>query len=89
MNAFKFEIGAVLKDVITQFTGVVMARTQYFTGCVHYGLELQKLAKDGQIRGQYEWIDESRLMATGKHINLPGKTKEVRSGPHPSAPTLR
>jgi len=89
MNTFKFEIGAILKDVITGFTGVAMARAQYFTGCVHYGLELQKLEKDGQIHGQYEWIDESRLVATGKVVNLPGKTKEVRSGPHPSAPTLR
>ena len=46
MSDFKFELGEVLKDKITGFTGVVMGRTEYFTDCDHYGLCSQKLRNE-------------------------------------------
>jgi len=56
----KFELGEVLKDKITGFQGVAMARTEYFTDCIHYGLCSQEL-KDGKPI-DWEWIDETRLV---------------------------
>lgn len=35
---FKFELGSRAKDIISQFTGIIMGRTDYLTGGVRqYG----------------------------------------------------
>lgn len=61
----KFRLGEILKDKITGFKGVAMARTEYFTGCTHYGLAAQKLGKSGTPE-DWQWFDEIRLMRTKK-----------------------
>lgn len=33
IKMFKFENGQIVKDMITGFTGVVVARVNYMTGC--------------------------------------------------------
>ena len=50
MVNFKFKKGEVLKDKITGFSGVVMARCDYITGCIHYGLLSRDLDK-GKVGG--------------------------------------
>jgi hypothetical protein len=35
---FKFRVGEVVKEKITGFKGVVMAQTNYISGCVQYGV---------------------------------------------------
>lgn len=80
---FRFELGEVLRDVVSGFEGVVMVRSEYFTGCVHYGLCPQKLKDEKMI--DWEWIDESRLArVVGKRIifNVQKKT----SGAMPAGP---
>lgn len=81
----KYELGQELKDIITGFKGIVMGRTEYLTGCVHYGLSPQKLTENGKTP-DYEWIDESRLVATGKKIK--GYKCPETSGPEQNAPSL-
>lgn len=44
---FKFELGVTLKERVTGFEGVVMGRTQYYTGCDHYGLLSRELTDKG------------------------------------------
>jgi len=88
---FKFELGEVLKDTITGLRGVVMGRTQYITGCTHYGLLTRKLNKDGKVP-DWEWMDEMRLQRTGEktplHSNLVPKTgKPKNGGPAQNAPS--
>lgn len=74
----KFKLGEVLRDKITGYIGVVMGRTEYMTGCTHYGLLSPELTKDGKI-AEYEWIDESRLELTKKQaVRREGPS---RSGP--------
>lgn len=51
----KFKIGQIVKDVITGYTGVVMAVTEYH--------------KDGKPV-KWKWIDEQRLTATGKTVEI-------------------
>ena len=84
---FKFELGDILKEKITGFTGVVMVRAEYFTGCVHYGLCAQKIDKDGKIP-DWQWIDATRLVKLeGKvELDLP-KGPSAISGPMPSGPS--
>ena len=63
---FKFGIGDQLKDLVTGFTGVVMARTQYYTGCNDYGLLSPKLDYKGDPK-KWEWFDERRLLCQQKN----------------------
>lgn len=85
---FKYEIGQILKDKITGFEGVVMARSEYYTGCNQYGLARRNLDKDGRVGG-WEWIDEIRLTLTGESIDVDHKARtENPGGPAPHAPEM-
>lgn len=87
---FKYELGDILKDKVTGFTGVVMVRAEYFTGCIHYGLCPRKVGKNGTIP-EWEWVDVSRLVkAKGKVILSQSTSKKAvrTSGPMPSGPEM-
>ena len=62
---FKFKLGAKVKDTLTGFEGVVMARTEYYTGCNTYGIQSPKLIK-GNAPAEWIWIDEVRLTGSFK-----------------------
>lgn len=61
---FAFANGQKLKDKVTGFTGVVMCRTDYLTGCARYGLLTTKL-KDGKPQ-KLEYFDEDVLKPVKK-----------------------
>lgn len=69
-HTFKFELGERVKDCITGMTGVIMARSNFITGCDQYGICDTKLTKDGK-RPDWEYFDENRLVKSGKGIKLP------------------
>ncbi len=81
----KYRLGEELKDIVTGFKGVVMGRTEYLTGCNHYGLAPQKIKADGTV-ADWTWFDESRLASTGK--NLKGYKAPNTSGPEQNAPEM-
>ena len=81
---FKFEIGEVVKDIVTGFEGVIMSVTYYFTGCNHYGLCSQNLGEKEKI-DEWKWFDEKRLMTMGMKISFFGGD-EPSSGPCQSPP---
>jgi hypothetical protein len=80
----KFELGEELQDVVTGYKGIVMGRTDYFTGCVHYGLAAREL-KDGKTL-DWEWFDETRLSKIGNGIRF--EVEKSTSGPMPHAPSM-
>jgi hypothetical protein len=81
----KYELGMELRDIITGFRGIVVGRTEYLTGCNHYGLAPRKLLDTGKPQ-EWEWIDESRLVATGKVLD--GYESPRTSGPEHNAPQM-
>ncbi len=83
---FKYELGAMLREVITGFKGVAMGRTQYFTGCNHYGLLSPILNKDGKPE-EWQWFDETRLEQIGDFLIVLDDGKPT-SGPHPNSPEM-
>ncbi len=66
---FKFELGQKVKERITGFKGVIVARSQYMTGCNRYGIQSQKLKSDGKPL-EWEYFDEDLLEIDGKNINI-------------------
>lgn len=56
---FLFGLGDTVKDRVTGFTGVVMARVQYITGCNQYHVQPPKLKAGALQDGHY--FDEMRL----------------------------
>lgn len=59
-----FELGTTAKDKITGFSGMVVGRVEYISGCNQILLS-PKVAKDGTLRGA-EWFDEQRCDQVGK-----------------------
>lgn len=74
---FKFKLGERVKDIITGLSGVVMARSNFITGCDQYGISPTKLKKDGS-RPDWEYFDENRLVRNGTGVKLPEDKKETR-----------
>jgi len=86
MTNFKFKLGAKVKDKITGFTGYVMCRSQYLTGCDVYSL-IPFNKKEAFQDGKEKWksFDATRLTFVSKGINLdsktPGEKKSKPGGP--------
>ena len=59
--SFKFNLGDEVKTKITGFKGIIRGRTDYLTGCNHYGLQSEKLDKDGNPK-KWQWFDEEELV---------------------------
>jgi hypothetical protein len=56
---FKFKMGAHVKDRLTGFEGVVIARADYLDGTKGYSLQARSTV-DGKVVSE-EWIGEGRL----------------------------
>ena len=78
---FKFKLGAKVKDSLTGFEGIVMARTEYYTGCNTYGILSPKLTKN-EVPAEWVWIDE--VLLTG-NLKIAKKTP---GGSFPVPPSM-
>ena len=58
------KLGQKVKDSITGFEGIVVARAEYLNGCVSCQVEAKEL-KDG-VPLQAQWFDEQRLTIQSK-----------------------
>ena len=85
MSIFKLELGQIVKEIHTGYTGVVMARTDHITGCIQYGILNKKLDKNGDVR-EWEWFDEDRFVCVGKKKKAMIKDSTAVGGPCPTAP---
>ena len=80
MKIFKFNLGSEVKDKITGFKGVIRVRSEYLTGCNVYGVQPQKLTKDGEI-GAWKYFDEDLLVLVKKDkivINTEDKVVTIK-----------
>ena len=78
---FKFELGQEVKDKYSSVVGLIMSRTQYFTGCIQYSVFIPSLDKDGYPK---DWLayDEARLVKTKVAAK---KSKGSPGGPMPTS----
>ncbi len=85
----KIKLGDKVKDKITGFEGIVIARIEYLNGCIQYGVKAR--VKEAALK-EAEYIDEGQIERLGPGINKPEpkptKEKEPRKtgGFQPDAP---
>ena len=87
----KVHLGDRVKDSITGFKGIAVARSEYLYGCTSYCVSPEALHEGKTITGH--WFDEPRLvvMRAGVHeldtrsiagLGKPGGPRPVPSGRH-------
>ena len=59
------KLGDKVKDSITGFKGVVIARAEYLNGCITLKVQPPKLKEDGSPI-EADWFDEQRLIDASK-----------------------
>ena len=59
--SFKFNLGDEVKTKVTGYKGIIRARADHLTGCNTYGIQNQKLDKEGVPR-KNEWFDEDEII---------------------------
>ena len=64
------KLGEKGKDIVSGFTGIATAKTEWLNKCIRIQLTSQKL-KDG--KPVEEWFDESQVVKIGRGINEPEK----------------
>jgi len=75
------KLGDKVKDSITDFEGVVIARIEYLNGCIRYSVQPTKLNEKGEI-AETAWIDEQQLVKKSKvKTGGPGVVPTVESYP--------
>lgn len=83
------ELGSKVRDKLTGFVGIAVARTIWLYGCDRYALSSQKL-KDGMVRAD-EWFDEGRLevLAVGTFPAAAVAAPSGRGGPRNDRAAIR
>ncbi len=85
---FEYEMGETLRDVVTGFQGVVMARAQFSTGCIHYGIQPVEVGTNGKLP-DWEWLDSSRMEKVGnKTVGFKRAKEGASGGPAQNPPTM-
>lgn len=72
------KLGSEVKDFITGFKGIAIARIVYLSGCIQIQVQAKGL-KDGKII-KAEWIDEPQLVCMKEKKAKPYLGKEDNGG---------
>lgn len=89
-NTKTVETGDLVRDRITGFSGVAVAKTVWINGCVRWTVQPTKLSKDGAQR----CFDHEQMMVVRKAVvpaygrtepaGTKGRRKKAPGGPRPS-----
>ena len=85
----KITLGDKVKDSVTGFTGIAIARTQWLHGCDRVTVQPDKLDKDGKVQGN-ETFDELQLeVIKAKAVATATKAQRANGGPRDDRAALR
>ena len=84
----RINLGDMVRDVYTKFSGIVGARIEFLHGCSRILIEPTKLDKDGKVQ-ESQYFDEQRVKLV-KRMEIKDETKKkvARGGPR-DAPARR
>ena len=57
---FKHNLGDEVRDLVTGYSGIIIARSEYLNGCIRYGVQRTKLTKESKPQDS-EWFDEKQI----------------------------
>jgi len=63
-----FELGTKVKDIISGYSGTVVARTEWLNGCVTYKVRPNKLDKDGAASEGINFDEEELKLVSDKNV---------------------
>lgn len=78
------ELGQRMRDRVTGFEGIAIARVEYLNGCIQYCLK-PEMGENGKMP-EGEYIDDQQLEVIGVGLSL---EKEPDGGPMPDTPPTR
>ena len=64
----EIELGKIVSDLVTGFTGVASGVATYLTGCNQYLVQPQCKEDDNSRYPESQWIDEGRLVVIGNWV---------------------
>ena len=73
------KLGAKVRDKITGFGGVAIARTEWLYGCIRYAVKSQSMKDEKPIAE--EWFDEPQLVVL--QMGMEAKATDRPGGPRP------
>ena len=77
----KIKLGSKVKDIVTGFTGIAVARLECLNKCIQYEV-IPKVDKDNK-KEKSEWIDEEQLKVIGKGVTTESKPSGGGFREHP------
>jgi hypothetical protein len=80
------QFGVEAYDVITGFTGAIIAYVQYMTGCNQY-LLAPRVDKEGK-QIESHWFDEARIKVKDKGATVTLDSEPDKNGPDKPAPKI-
>jgi hypothetical protein len=85
-----FNLGDRVKDIVTGFQGIIMARTSWLYGCDRYTVVPEKLDKDGKVQDgssfdepQLKLIKAGVVQGDKPKVGEPATAARVPGGPRP------
>lgn len=69
---FKFDLGVRARDTLTGFEGIIVYRTQWITNCNVYGIQPEKLDKEGTVKESHQF-DEARVELIKEKVIEPSR----------------
>lgn len=79
------QIGDQVRDKVTGFSGIVVARTEWLNGCIRLTVQPEKLTKDKGV-APTETFDIEQLLVTKAGKVAPKPAERRTNGPMPSVP---
>lgn len=73
----KPQLGDRVKDRITGFSGIVVGRTEWLSGCGRVGIQAEK-SKAGVLPPEPFWVDDQQVAILGRKAF---SVKPTRGGP--------
>lgn len=84
MASDAFKLGDLVKDKVTGFKGVIIAKTEWLNGCVRMALQPQGLTKEGKPFESYT-VDVEQLEMVKDSACAPPEPVRAHGGPRPDA----
>lgn len=83
-------LGLLMKDKITGFKGIAIARIDYLYGCTNFSLKNTSISKDGKVESAVTF-DYLQLEIVGNGVYKKEKPKKDNEtgGCHPDMPVIK